>query len=116
MTGRTGSASLTTDLDLIQQDFGQLVDERTAADLLGAKVRTVQGWRRRGIGPPFVKLGAAPNAQVRYPLALLRDFLDRHLVATDSRRGPQQGRREGDSTAERPTTPNPEPTREETPK
>jgi Helix-turn-helix domain len=115
VTSSDRSAPPPTELDSIQRDFGPLVDERTAADLLGAKVRTVQAWRRRGVGPPFVKLGSAPNAQIRYPLVLLREFLDRHLVATDSRSGPQQGRQEGDSTADRSKIADPEPTREETP-
>ncbi|WP_295387277.1 helix-turn-helix domain-containing protein [uncultured Thiodictyon sp.] len=35
-----------------------LWDEAATADALGVKVRTIQAWRVRGGGPPFVKMGA----------------------------------------------------------
>lgn len=70
------------DLDRIYDEFGALLNEREAADLLGAPVRTLQSWRHAGTGPPYVKLGEAPNAPVRYPAAKLRRFLQRHMVRT----------------------------------
>jgi predicted DNA-binding transcriptional regulator AlpA len=35
----------------------KLIDEPTAAERLGLKAITLQDWRRRGIGPPFLRLG-----------------------------------------------------------
>ena len=39
------------------------LDERRLAAELGVSVRTVQGWRQKGEGPAFMKVGSA----VRYP-------------------------------------------------
>lgn len=54
-----------------------LLTETQAARILRVSPRTLQGWRHRGGGPPYVKLGAA----VRYR----RDDLRRYIV--DSVRG-----------------------------
>ena len=43
-----------------QQDI--LLTEVAAADILCVSIRTLQAWRVRGDGPPFVKVGRA----VRY--------------------------------------------------
>lgn len=64
----------------IRREYGALLKERDAADLLGTEVRTLQAWRHSGTGPPYVKLGGAPNAPVRYPAAQLREFLRRNTV------------------------------------
>lgn len=50
----------------------KLVDERAAADALGLSVRTLQAWRCRGNGPPFVKAGKS----VRYNYATLMKWAD----------------------------------------
>jgi DNA-binding transcriptional MerR regulator len=34
------------------------VIQTQAAEILGVKPRTLEGWRQRGGGPPFVKYGA----------------------------------------------------------
>lgn len=49
----------------------QLINEREAATLLGLSVKCLQGWRLRGGGPPFVKLGRA----VRYEVPALEAFV-----------------------------------------
>jgi len=38
--------------------------EKEASDLTGIKVKTLQGWRLRGVGPPWVRVG---QRLVRYP-------------------------------------------------
>lgn len=73
---------LEPEIDRIYDEFGALLTEREAADLLGTQVRTLQTWRQAGTGPPYVKLGEAVNAPVRYPAAKLRRFLQRHTVRT----------------------------------
>ncbi len=50
----------------------KLVDERAAAAALGLSVRTLQAWRCRGNGPPYVKAGRA----VRYNSAALMNWAD----------------------------------------
>jgi len=48
-----------------------VLDTRAAADFLGVSARTLEGFRVRGGGPRFVKIGGA----VRYRLASLEEFL-----------------------------------------
>jgi predicted DNA-binding transcriptional regulator AlpA len=64
------------------QSGDKYLTERTAAALLDVSERTLQGWRWRGGGPPFVKLGRA----VRYPPIELRAWLDgqRRTSTSDS--------------------------------
>lgn len=45
--------------------------ERDAARLLSVSMRTLQAWRSRRCGPPFVRLGRA----VRYPRAQLIEWI-----------------------------------------
>lgn len=45
--------------------------EREAAQALAVSPRTLQAWRRRGVGPPFVRLGRA----VRYDAAALERWI-----------------------------------------
>lgn len=47
---------------MIAAPITRLNTEREEADRLNASVRTLQAWRTRGDGPPFLKLGRA----VRY--------------------------------------------------
>jgi hypothetical protein len=49
-----------------------------AAALLGRSPRTLQGWRARKFGPPFVKLAA--HGGVLYRLRDIEQYLERHLV------------------------------------
>jgi len=45
--------------------------EIEVAQRLCLGIKTLQEWRRRRFGPPFIKLGAGPHARVRYPLTML---------------------------------------------
>ena len=58
--------------------------EREAADRLALSVRTLQQWRVKGNGPPFMKLGAA----VRYDADALEQWVDRQTRAHTSDPGP----------------------------
>lgn len=49
----------------------QRLTERDAADELNISFRTLQQWRVRGIGPPYLKLGRS----VRYDADVLEDWL-----------------------------------------
>jgi hypothetical protein len=44
--------------------------------------KTLQEWRRRRIGPPFIKLGTGPHARVRYPLTMLERWEEEQAVVT----------------------------------
>lgn len=52
-------------------NMNKLIDEKQAAALLHVSVKSLQGWRYRGGGPEFVKLGRS----VRYEMSDLEDFV-----------------------------------------
>lgn len=55
-----------------------LLTEKQAAPVLGVSVPTLQGWRFRGVGPKYRKLGRA----VRYAMEDLQAFADDCVVET----------------------------------
>ena len=52
---------------------GDLLDEREAATILSASVKTLRNWRWRGAGPRFRKIGLR---MVRYSRADLQTFVE----------------------------------------
>jgi hypothetical protein len=52
-----------------------LHDEKKEAARLGLSVRTLQAWRVRGDGPPFIKING-PKGAVRYDPAITDRWLD----------------------------------------
>ncbi|WP_200914720.1 helix-turn-helix transcriptional regulator [Bradyrhizobium viridifuturi] len=54
------------------EDLDALLREQDAADLLSLSVRTLQSWRIRMAGPPFVQVGRA----VRYRRRDLIDWIN----------------------------------------
>jgi hypothetical protein len=52
----------------------KLISTKEAAAMLGTTEGTLKSWRSRGIGPAWVKLGAA----VRYDVEELLDFIKRN--------------------------------------
>ncbi len=57
--------------------MNNLLDEKQAAERLGLQRKTLQRWRWRGEGPPFVKLSARA---VRYSPEALDAFVAGHTV------------------------------------
>lgn len=51
------------------------------ARLLGVKPRTLEGWRRRGCGPPFIRLS---GRVIRYNRADLERWLNERRVDDDT--------------------------------
>lgn len=71
---RPGSGPEQTEASRPSGDDGSvdpLLTETQAAAILRVSPRTLQGWRHRGEGPPYAKLGAA----VRYRRDDLRRFI-----------------------------------------
>jgi len=62
----------------------ELVTEQQAATLLHVSVKCLQGWRSRGGGPPFVKLGRC----VRYAVPALEAFVQEAVRRSTSDPGP----------------------------
>jgi len=69
MSSPTGFHS---DLPLLNQD--------QAAEVLAVKPRTMEGWRFRGDGPPFIRVGR----HVRYRVRDLHAWLDERTVGSTS--------------------------------
>jgi predicted DNA-binding transcriptional regulator AlpA len=66
----------------------KVLDTRAAADFLGISPRTLEGFRVRGGGPRFVKIGGA----VRYRLESLDEYLRQQERASTSDVAPRGGR------------------------
>jgi hypothetical protein len=57
-------------------DTDALLREQDAADLLSLSVRTLQSWRNRMAGPPFIQVGRA----VRYRRRDLIAWIDANTI------------------------------------
>ena len=60
-----------------------VLDTRAAADFLGVSARTLEGFRVKGGGPRYAKVGGA----VRYRLASLEEYLQRQERSSTSDSG-----------------------------
>jgi hypothetical protein len=67
-----------------QSEFGEdaLLSEVQASDLLCLSMRTLQAWRGRSIGPPFIKAGRV----VRYRFGDLVAWIEANRVRPASER------------------------------
>jgi len=64
-------------------------DEMQAAIFLGVSVRTLQAWRVRGGGPPYIKIGRV----VRYQRRALVTFQEEHTVTSTAEADAKGGKR-----------------------
>jgi excisionase family DNA binding protein len=62
----------------VAADLDALLTEVQAAKLLNLSTRTLQAWRIRGVGPPFVQAGRA----VRYRRRDLLAWIDANTVCS----------------------------------
>jgi predicted DNA-binding transcriptional regulator AlpA len=58
----------------------ELLSQREVAVRLGVSARTVEGWRARGVGPPYLRLSARA---VRYRSSDLEQWLARRRVGDE---------------------------------
>lgn len=63
--------------ELTKAEALQLLNTEQAADLLGVNTIIMETWRRKGVGPRYVRIN---SKCVRYRLGDLADFQERHLV------------------------------------
>jgi predicted DNA-binding transcriptional regulator AlpA len=70
-------------------DIDCAINEPQAAEFLGVSVRTLQAWRVRGGGPPYVKIGRA----VRYQRRALIAFQEQHTVTSTTEADAQEAAR-----------------------
>jgi len=75
MTKATGAIAENPDY------MDRLISERDAADYLSVSMRTLQGWRLKGGGPPYVKVG---TKSIRYRRRDLATWTEAHVRAHTS--------------------------------
>lgn len=61
-------------------EYPAMMSPHQAGAYLGVSVETLKGWRKRGGGPPYVKLGEGQSAAVRYPREDLRRYTEDNTV------------------------------------
>lgn len=66
-----------------------LVNERHAAEIMGISVKTAQGWRFKGDGPRFVKIG---KKAIRYQICDIFEWIDQQRRQSTSDSGTNAGR------------------------
>jgi len=66
-----------------QQHPGPILTEKQAAEYAGFSVRTLQGWRVRGGGPQYSKIGRS----IRYRQCDLDAFIEANLTTSTSEAG-----------------------------
>jgi predicted DNA-binding transcriptional regulator AlpA len=66
---------------LERRSMARLITTKQTAEMLGTTVGTLKSWRSRGVGPQWVKLGAA----VRYDVEELLDFIKRNTRVPSAR-------------------------------
>ncbi len=66
----------------IQSDPDALLTEVQVGQLLGLSIRTLQAWRVRQAGPPFVQAGRA----IRYRRSDLVSWIDANTMGSSARR------------------------------
>jgi hypothetical protein len=69
-------------------DLDDLLDNEQTSSLLGIKPNTLEIWRHKGKGPPFLKLGDTPQAPVRYLGSALMGWLRERSFASTSAYSP----------------------------
>jgi len=84
---QTAAPALSPPLTSSDPDAGY--NENQAETFLGVSVRTLQAWRVRGGGPPFVKMGRA----VRYQRRALVTFQEAHTVTSTTEADAKEGAR-----------------------
>lgn len=65
-------------------NLNDLLDNEAAASLLGVRPNTLEIWRHKSKGPPFIKLGEAPQAPVRYLRAAVMAWVEERSFASTS--------------------------------
>jgi len=63
------------------QEQEKYLSEKALAKRWGVAPRTLQKWRWRGIGPPYIKIGIA----VRYTPESIKKFEEEHMHQTTSK-------------------------------
>ena len=65
----------------------KLITKRDTAKILHVRTKTLENWRVRGLGPPFVRLGG-PRGRVFYRESDLQNYIESAVRNSTSDQGP----------------------------
>jgi hypothetical protein len=65
-------------------ELDDLLNNEQTSNLLGIKKNTLEIWRSKGKGPPFIKLGSHPSSPIRYQRSRVMDWLAQNTHASTS--------------------------------
>lgn len=60
------------------------VTARDASEYIGVTERALAEWRRRGGGPPYVRLGGRLTGRIRYDVRLLDEWMRSQIASHTS--------------------------------
>jgi hypothetical protein len=65
-----------------------LLTSKQAAALLRIKPNTLENWRHKGKGPPFIKFDDTPQSPIRYRRSVVMEFAARRTFKSTSAYSP----------------------------
>jgi hypothetical protein len=77
----------------LAHDLDAALNESQAAEFLAVSVRTLQAWRVRGGGPPYVKIGRSVRYQRRALVSYQQDHTVHSTTEADMARAGRDGLR-----------------------
>jgi predicted site-specific integrase-resolvase len=60
--------------------YPPMMSPAQVAEFTGISIERLNGWRKAGRGPVYVKMGGGPNGAVRYPREDLRIYITTRRV------------------------------------
>lgn len=69
-------------------DLDDLLTTKEASAILGVKPNTLEIWRHKGHGPPFMRLGDGPCAPIRYLRSAINEFCQQRTFKSTSAYSP----------------------------
>ncbi len=72
------------EINKINPKFKQLItfSQKQTADAIGVSSSTLEDWRRKAIGPNYIKVDAGKRGRVLYPKIAIAEWLLSHSVKT----------------------------------
>lgn len=63
-----------------QESLSKLLNEREAGRFLGVTAAGMRGWRAKGLGPPWIRIG---KRLVRYDAGVLRKWVEEQAAGVN---------------------------------
>ncbi len=71
-------------INQVDPKFKKLIalNQKQTADVIGISSSTLEDWRRRSIGPNYIKIESGKRGRVLYPKTAIAEWLYSHAVKT----------------------------------